>query len=489
MLTIAGPQSRFCDGMSRRSWLRIGGLGLVGLSLPEILRAEATQTRSVSEGSPRGSRKTAKGIIMVLLPGGPTHLDTFDLKPDAPAEIRGEFRPIASNVPGIDICELMPRLASMADKLALVRSLVGFRDDHNTHWCSTGWESHPAMDSSPIVPGFPAGDWPSMGSVLSRQFGPRVPGVPPCVDLTPIDPDARFILRTPPGQPGYLGAANAGFEVNAVDRRNITLSGISLQRLADRRALLGSFDQFRRQVDRDGLISKESQQSQADGIDDFNRQAFEVLTSPRLAEALDLSRADTETRRRYGLDRSYPSERQGKTLLDQFLLARRVIEAGARCVTLAFCRWPFGRMLKGDYNWDWHKDLFNEARGALPLFDLGLSALIQDLDERSLLDDIAVVTWGEFGRTPKINANAGRDHWPNVCSALLAGGGLGCGQVLGSTTRWGEQPKTRPVHFRDVFATLYERLGIDVATTQFTDLAGRPHYLVGDHRPLPELIG
>jgi uncharacterized protein DUF1501 len=524
MLTIAGPQSRFCDGMSRRSWLRIGGLGLGGLSLPEILRAEATQTRSVSEGSASGSRKTAKGIIMVLLPGGPTHLDTFDLKPDAPAEIRGEFRPIATNVPGIDICELMPRLATMADKLALVRSLIGFRDDHNTHWCSTGWESHPAMDSSPIVPGFPAGDWPSMGSVLSRQFGPRVPGVPPCVDLTPIDPDARFILRTPPGQPGYLGRANAGFEVNAVDRRNITLGGISLQRLADRRALLASFDQFRRQVDLIKMGSSTDVRSSlravpaavnkkgsgtvvrttlgavpatvpdpfllnADGIDEFNRQAFEVLTSPRLAEALDLSREDNETRRRYGLDRSYPSERQGKTLLDQFLLARRVIEAGARCVTLAFCRWPFGRMLKGDYNWDWHKNLFDEARGALPLFDLGLSALIQDLDERGLFDDIAIVTWGEFGRTPKINGNAGRDHWPNVCSALLAGGGMRCGQVLGSTTRWGEQPKTRPVHFRDVFATLYERLGIDVATTQFTDLAGRKQYLVGDHRPLPELIG
>ena len=480
MLTIRGPASRFCDDLPRRSFLRIGGLALGGLALPEILRAEATRGRSLSDAATSNTRKTAKGIIMVLLPGGPTHLDTFDLKPDAPAEIRGEFRPIATNVPGIDICELMPRLATMADKFTLIRSLIGFRDDHNTHWCSTGWESHPAMDSSPIVPGFPNGDWPSMGSVLSRQFGPRVPGVPPCVDLTPVESDARFILRTPPGQPGYLGAAHAGFEVNAVDRRNIMLNGISLRRLADRRALLASFDQFRREADRDGLMV---------GIDEFNRQAFEVLTGPRLAEALDLSREDSETRRRYGLDRTYPSERQGKTLLDQFLLARRVIEAGARCVTLAFCRWPFGRMLRGDYNWDWHKDIFNEARGALPLLDLGMSALIQDLSERGLLDDIAVVTWGEFGRTPKINANAGRDHWPGVCSALVAGGGMQHGQVIGSTTRWGEQPKTRPVHFRDVFATLYERLGIDVATTQFTDLAGRPQYLVGDHRPLPELMG
>src|SRR6185503_5366235 len=165
------------------------------------------------------------------------------------------------------------------------------------------------------------------------------------------------------------------------------------------------------------------------------RQAFEILTSPRLARALDLDREDASTRRRYGLDRDFPKERGGKTYLDRFLLARRLIEAGARCVTLAFSRSPFGRMLKGDYNWDWHKDLFTEARGALPLLDLGLSALIQDLSERGMLDDIAVVVWGEFGRTPRINQNGGRDHWPKVASALVAGGGMRAGQVLGSTSR------------------------------------------------------
>lgn len=470
MLTIPGPRSRYCDGMSRRSWLRVGGLALGGLALPEILRAQAQS----------GERNTAKGIIMVLLPGGPTHLDTFDLKPDAPAEIRGEFRPIATNVPGIDLCEHMPRLARVADKLTIIRSLVGFRDDHNTHWCSTGWESHPAMDSSPQVPGFPPGDWPSLGSVLSRALGPRVAGVPACVDLTPVDADARFILRTPPGQPGYLGVAHAGFEAQAVDRRNIMLEGANLRRLADRRAMLASFDGFRRQLDARGV---------ADGIDLYQQQAIELLTSSRLANALDLSREDARVRRRYGLDRDYPDERDGKTHLDQFLLARRVIEAGARCVTLAFSRWPFGRVLRGDHNWDWHRDLFPEARQTLPLLDLGLSTLIEDLDQRDLLKDVAVVVWGEFGRTPRINANGGRDHWPRVCSALVAGGGMRCGQVLGSTNRWAEEPRTRPVHFRDVFATLYQRLGIDVSTTQFTDLSGRPQYLVGEHRPLPELIG
>jgi hypothetical protein len=470
MLTIPGPSSRCCDRISRRTWLQIGGLALGGLALPDILRAQASS----------GTTGPLKGIIMVLLPGGPTHIDTFDPKPEAPAEIRGEFRTIATNVPGIDLCEHFPRLARMADKLTLIRSLVGFRDDHNTHWCSTGWESHPAMESSPQIAGFPAGDWPSLGAVLSRTLGPRVPGVPPCIDLTPKYADARFILRTPPGQPGYLGVAHAGFEVQAVDRRNIMLNGIDLGRLADRRAMLASFDTYRRDVDVQG---------QADGIDVYRRQAIELLTSSRLAAALDLSREDRRVRSRYGLDGEYPDERDGKTHLDQFLLARRAIEAGARCVTLAFSRWPFGRVLRGDHNWDWHRDLFPEARLALPLLDHGLSALISDLADRGLLDDVAIVVWGEFGRTPRVNRNGGRDHWPRVCSALVAGGGMRMGQLIGSTNRWAEEPRSRPVHFREVFATLYQRMGIDVATTQFTDLSGRPQYLVGPHRPLPELIG
>src|SRR5262245_18241583 len=218
------PQAPHGDGMSRRAWLRIGGLALGGLALPDILRAQAV-ARSGDRATTGGDRATtvtpAKGVIMVLLPGGPTHLDTFDPKPDAPAEIRGEFRPIATNVPGMAICEQMPRLARMADKFTLIRSLVGFRDDHNTHWCTTGWESHPAMDSSQQVAGFTPGDWPSMGSVLSRKLGPRVAGVSACVDLTPKHADALFILRTPPTLPGYLGMAHAGFDAQAFDRGNI----------------------------------------------------------------------------------------------------------------------------------------------------------------------------------------------------------------------------------------------------------------------------
>ena len=458
MLTIPGVQSSYCDGMTRRSCLQIGSLALGGLSLPEILRAEAESKLD----------RPIKGVIMVILPGGPTHLDMYDLKPDAPSEIRGEFEPIATKVPGMDVCELMPGLAGIADKLSVVRSLHGFKNDHNTHWCSTGWESHDEMPASPLVPGFPPGGWPSLGSVLSKQLGPLVPGV------------SRFIMRIGPTQPGFLGSAHAGFEVDAVDRRNLRLNGVSLRRLGDRRQLLSSFDRFRRQVEIDG---------RGDGIDEFHQQAFDVLTSPRLAEALDLSREERSVKKRYGLEEEYPNERNGKTYLHQFLLARRVIEAGARCVTVAFSRWPFGRMLRNDYNWDWHKDNFNEARGALPLFDLGLSTMISDLGERGLLDDIAVVSWGEFGRTPKINGNAGRDHWPNVAGALLAGGGMQHGQVIGSSSRLGGEPHERPVHFREIFASLYQRLGIDVTTTQLTDLGGRPHYLVGEHRAMPELVG
>jgi hypothetical protein len=470
MATPSGPNSASHIRLSRRACLQLGGLTLGGLALPEILRAEAAA----------GGRTAAKGVIMVVLPGGPSHLDMYDLKPEAPAEVRGEFRPVETCVPGIEICELLPRLARMTDRLSLIRSLVGFLDDHNTHWCTTGWESHPPMESSPIVPGYPEGDWPSLGAILSRRLGQRVRGVPPSVDLTPNDADARFILRTATGQPGYLGKAHAAFEVAAMEQGKLAPPGLGPNRLSYRRTLLTGFDHYRRAIDRDRPTSD---------MDEFRRQAFDILTSSRLAEALDLDRENLCTRRRYGLDREYPKERGGKTYLDRFLLARRLIEAGVRCVTLAFSRRPFGRMTKGDYNWDWHKDLFNEARGTLPLFDLGLSALIADLEARGLLDETLVVAWGEFGRTPRINKDAGRDHWAKVGGALLAGGGLRHGQVVGSTTRLGEEPRTRRVHFRELFATLYHRLGIDVEQARFTDLAGRPQSLVGDHRPMPELMG
>lgn len=469
MLSIPGSGGRYCDGVSRRSFLQIGGLALGGMSLPQILRAE----------SKSGTKLGHKGIIMILLPGGPPHLDMYDLKPDAPTEIRGEFSPIATSVPGIEICELMPRMAGIMDKLVPIRSLYGAIDDHNMHQCVTGWGSHPQQTSSAAVPGFPPGGWPSLGSVLSRVYGAARPGVPATIDLTPAYFDARFVTNTAPGQAGYLGPAHAGFEVAAVQHDDIVLNGISLDRLSDRQSLIASFDQFRRKVDSSGIMSE---------VDAFTRQAFEVMTSSRLAAALDLSNEDSKLKERYGLGSATSPRRVGSDLLDQFLIARRVIEAGARCVTLCFARWPFGRMMKGDYNWDWHVNNFSEAKAALPMLDIGLSALVEDLDQRGILDDVAVVAWGEFGRTPKINVNAGRDHWPAVGGALLAGGGMRTGQAIGSTDRNGERPQNRPVHFREVFATLYHQFGIDVETVQFPDLVGRPHYLVDERKPMPELI-
>jgi hypothetical protein len=474
MLRILGDGSRFCDGLTRRSFLQIGGLAMGGMSLPQMLQAEAR--------SQVGS--SSKGIIMVLLPGGPPHLDMYDLKPEAPVEVRGEFSPISTNVPGIEICELMPRFAANMDKLVPIRSLVGAHGDHTIHQCITGWESHPAppvIASTQVdVPGYPPGGWPSMGAVLSKVHGPVHPGVPPSVDLTPVYFDARFAVGgAAPGQAGYLGAAHAGFEIEAIDRRNIVLNGIGLNRLSDRRTLLTSLDRFRRESDSTGAM---------DGMDSFTQQAFEVLTDPRLAKALDLSREDSRTRRRYSLSKNPAPKHGDYTMLDQFLIARRVIEAGARCVTLVFSRWPFGRFSQGDFNWDWHRGNFTEARNTLPGLDHGVATLVEDLDERGMLDDISVVVWGEFGRTPKINKNAGRDHWPQVGGGLLAGGGLRTGQVLGSTNRLGEYVTDRPVHFREVFATLYHQFGIDLERTQFHDLAGRPHYLVDDRKPLPELV-
>jgi hypothetical protein len=316
--------------------------------------------------------------------------------------------------------------------------------------------------------------------VLSKVYGPARPGIPATIDLTPAYFDARFVTNTAPGQAGYLGPAHAGFEVAAVHHDDIVLNGISLDRLSDRQSLIASFDRFRRKVDSSGIMSE---------VDAFTRQAFEVMTSSRLAAALDLNQEDSKLKERYGLGSATSSRRVGSDLLDQFLIARRVIEAGARCVTLCFARWPFGRMMKGDYNWDWHINNFSEAKVTLPMLDIGLSALVEDLDQRGILDDVAVVAWGEFGRTPKINVNAGRDHWPAVGGALLAGGGMRTGQVIGSTDRNGERPQNRPVHFREVFATLYHQFGIDVETAQFPDLAGRPHYLVDERKPMPELIG
>jgi hypothetical protein len=270
------------------------------------------------------------------------------------------------------------------------------------------------------------------------------------------------------GQPGFLGVAHAPFKTQGDGRADMVLNGITLERLRDRRSLLASFDRFRRDSDAKGLM---------EGLDAFNRQAFGILTSSRLARALDLSEEDERVRDRYGRGSEKNVADGGPKSLDQFLLARRLVEAGVRVVTLAFSRW------------DWHGGNFKRAREDMPMLDQGVTALVEDLRQRGLDKDVSVVVWGEFGRTPKINKDAGRDHWPKVSCALLAGGGMRTGQVIGATNKLGEYATERPVHFQEVLATVYHNMGIDVNTATVVDLNGRPRYLVDENRqPLPELV-
>jgi hypothetical protein len=441
------PRGGFCDGISRRNYLKIGGLAMGGLSLPDLLRAESQQS----------SAKKHKAVIMVFLPGGPSHQDIFDLKMDAPSEIRGEFKPISTSVPGIQICEHLPLLAGMMDKCTLIRSMSDCDTSHDAFQCLTG---HPSKRQPP-------GGWPSMGSVISRLQGAVDPAMPSFVGLAPKMGHMPW-ART--GEPGFLGIAHAPFQANrGGGTQDMSLNGVTLERLANRRALLDGFDQFRRDVDASGLMG---------GMDVFHQQAMDVLTSSKLLNALDLSEENPKLLERYGKGVNANRDDGGPRLTEHFLTARRLVEAGARVVTLAFSRW------------DYHSNNFGQLREDLPLLDRGLSALITDLHERGLDQDVSVVVWGEFGRTPIINAKGGRDHWPRVSCALLAGGGMNHGQVIGATDKIGGEATERPVAFGEVFATLYQRLGIDVSKATLTDLTGRPQYLIeGNHAPMRELIG
>ncbi|HCD02272.1 MAG TPA: DUF1501 domain-containing protein [Planctomycetaceae bacterium] len=488
MLNILGPGSRFCDGVSRRSFLSIGSLAMGGMGLREMLAAESVQ----------GVSRPHKATIMILLPGGPPHQDMVDLKPTAPKEIRGPFQPIRTNVPGIDLSEMMPRTAAIMDKMAIVRSLYGGLNDHNIHINLTGWETHPQMGDSPHRPGFPTGGWPSLGAVVSKVHGPVHRSMPPFISLSP--PNAESTTRASLNQPGFLGVGHAGFETNRRKRddivyksgvsreqvaadaesgADITLRGISLDRLGDRTLLLKSFDRFRRNVEAGGVM---------DGMDMITQQALGILTSSRLAKALDFRLEPADLVRRYGISDAAKPVHGGPELLKQFLVATRLVEAGCRCVTLAFSQWPLERMSRGGFNWDWHKENFPNVRATVPMLDIGLSAMVEDLHARGLADDVSVVVWGEFGRTPKINGNGGRDHWPNANMCIMAGGGMRTGQVVGSTNRLGEVPKDRPVHYREVFATLYHNMGIVPESLTLDDLRGRPQYVVDQQKPIGELV-
>ena len=450
MLTIASSQGEaFCDGVTRRGFLRIGALGLGGAALPQILQAESKAQRKPLDH---------KAVIMIFLAGGPPHQDMWDLKLDAPSAVRGEFNPISTNVDGIQICELFPQMAKMMDKFAVIRSMVGAGGGHDAVQCLTGRKPNGPQ---------PPGGWPSIGSVLSKLHGQTDPTIPAFVGLSPKCGHDQW---GDPGKPGFLGPSHAPFApFRGGGKDDMVLEGVSIEQLNDRKGLLKSFDRFRRDVDNSGAM---------EGMDTFTEQAFGVLTSSRLADAFNLSKEDPKIVERYGkgtekLIMDGPWKR-----LDQFLMARRLVEAGARCVTLGFSRW------------DWHGGNFKRGRQDFPLLDQGVTALVEDLHQRGMDKDVSVIVWGEFGRTPKINKNAGRDHWPKVSTALLAGGGMKTGQVIGSTTQDGGEADDRPVEFPEVFSTLYHNLGIDARRTTIDDLSGRPRYLVENrYAPLPELVG
>jgi len=436
--------------LPRRSFLQIGSLALGGLTLPGLLRAEATPQAATSN----------KSIIMIYLVGGPPHQDMFDLKPDAPKEIAGPWRPIATNVTGIQICEALPLLARNMDKFTIIRSLVGNQAGHTAVQVFNG-----RKPDKPNAPGM----WPQLGSVVSKLQGSTDPVTPPFVSLCYTCTHGPY---NEPG-PGFLGAAHAPFRPMGPSRSDMTLQGINIEQLGDRKQLLKSFDTVRRQVDASGTMN---------GLDHFNQQAFGLLTSSKLAEALDLSREPVKTVDRYGTgDPTIMMDGNGAPRVPQsMLMARRLIEAGARVVTLNYSKW------------DWHgganNSIFKREAEDFPAFDRCLSALIEDLHLRGLDKDCTVVVLGEFGRTPKISANVGRDHWPAVNFALLAGGGMPAGQVIGSTDRNAGEAASRPVLFSELYATLYRNLGIDVTQTTVPDINGRPQFLVEENsQPIREL--
>jgi hypothetical protein len=426
MLTVLGPRARLCDGVTRRSFLRAGTLAVGGLTLPQLMRAEAAS-----------GKNGHKAVIMVYLTGGLAHQDTFDLKPNAPAEVRGEFKPIPTNVPGVQFGEHLPLLARSMDKLVMVRSLVGQRDEHSSWQSYTGTTMDAARRENK----------PHFGSVVARVQRQTDPVVPAFVDLSPTMQHKPY---NTPG-PALLGRAAAPVKVDGDEMAVMKGLAVTPEQLRDRRGLLGGLDALRA----------------AGPADTFHDRAFDVLTSSKLVEALDVTRESVRVRERYGKGSPKHLGDGGPQYNDQLLMARRLVEAGCRVVTVAYGFW------------DTHGQNFSYLKKQLPLFDAGISALVEDIYARGLDKDVTVVVWGEFGRTPKINKDVGRDHWARVNSALLAGGGMRAGQVIGSTSADAGEAKDDPIPYPAVLATVYRNLGID------------PHAMVYDvsNRPNPILPG
>jgi hypothetical protein len=422
MLTIlSGTAKKYCDGVSRRNFLKLGAIGVGGFTLANLFRAEAAA----------GIGSSNKAVINIHLSGGPSHQDMFDLKPDAPVEFRGEFNPIKTNVEGLEICEHFPKLATMGDKFAVIRSLIGSSAGHSNFQTQTGYNQRDMAN---------VGGRPALGSVVSKLFGSNESGAPPFISYSG-------------GSPGYLGPVYKPFEPKG---GSLTLNPMLTEdRLHDRANLLTSLDTIRRDMDNSG---------QMDALDAYTQRAVGVVTSGRVADALDLKKEDPKVVSRYG--------REGQN----FLTARRLVDAGVRVVTF---NWG---------GWDTHGGNFTKLRSQLPQLDIAMSALLQDLHDSGKAQDVTVVMWGEFGRTPRVNTKAGRDHWPKLAMGFLAGGGMRTGQAVGESTKYAEYAQDRPVHYQEVFATLYHNLGIDVASTTIQDNAGRPQYLVDYRNPIRELI-
>ncbi len=423
MISVLGQAPTNCDGVTRREVLRVGGLALGGLTLPDLLRLRAKAGTANSR---------PKSVIMIWLRGGPSHIDSYDMKPDAPLEVRGEFQPIETNVPGIQICEYLPLHAQIMDKLTIVRGIKSNDlGDHTPHYILTGCPDR--------------GKRPPIGSIVSRLH-PRHDGVPPYASLM-YDPRGLE-------NPTYAGMAHRPFVPRAEGLDNLSLAkGISIDRLRDRQTLHRELDRFSRAADLAGNMA---------GMDGFTRQALEMVLSPVARRAFNVNEEPPETHARYG------------KYCESLLMARRLVEAGVNVVTLKL----------GD--WDTHEHNFRDMRDQLPQLDRGFHALISDLYERGLQRDVAVVLWGEFGRAPRVSRIAGRDHWPDAGAAVLAGGGFKVGQVLGETDAHAARSKGRPDTPANIFATLYRHLGIDPAIT-LPDHNGRPMYLLEDRESIQNL--
>jgi hypothetical protein len=449
----AGQTARYCDGLSRRSFLQLGVAGMASFSLGGLLRARADSAALT------GTRKNT-AVILLWLDGGPGHMDLYDLKPEAPAEYRGFWKPIHTNVPGMDISELFPKQARVADKFSLVRSLHHDTGDHFTggHWMLTGRGGRVSGAST-------EGEYPSIGSVVAKVRGPNRAGLPPYVAV----PYASSIgLR-----PGYFGANYLGVPHNPFETagdpndpnfrvNNLQLAGgLTTDKLEDRRTLLAHFDKIRRDVDRAGTF---------DALDRFQREAFDLVTGPAARLAFDLTTEDPRLRDEYGRNNWGQST----------LLARRLVEAGVTFVTVHMGGW--------DHHWDLKAGMENY----LPQVDALVAALFRDLDDRGLLERTLVVLCGEFSRTPRMNnglgqGKPGRDHWGNSMFCLLGGGGVKGGRVVGTTDRLGTAPKDRAVTPPDIHATIYQVMGID-PNTQFLDRSGRPVGIVEQGKAIGELL-